>query len=246
MKILIVDDEKLARARLRELISKIGEHSIVGEGVNGGDAVEKTMSLKPEVILMDIRMPVMDGLEAAMHLMAVESPPAVIFTTAYDQHALEAFEVNAVDYLLKPIRKDRLAAALQKARRVTLKQLQDVNRAQQDPSMRSHISVHLRGQINLIPVHEIIYFMADSKYVTIRTRHEQHLIEDSLVSLEDEFGDMFLRIHRNALVAASCVRGIEKQHSGRWQVLLNDIDEKLDVSRRHTPAVRRWTRRGTI
>ena len=243
MKVLIVDDEKLARARLRELISKIGEHSIVGEAVNGGDAVEKAVALKPEVLLMDIRMPVMDGLEAATHLMAIDSPPVVIFTTAYDQHALEAFEVNAVDYLLKPIRRERLAAALQKARRVTLKQLQDINRAQEDPSARTHISVHLRGQITLIPVHEIVYFMADSKYVTVQTPTAEHLIEDSLVSLEEEFGEMFLRIHRNALVAASCVRGIEKQSTGRWQVMLEGTDEKLDVSRRHTPAVRRWTRR---
>ncbi len=243
MRILIVDDEKLARARLRELINKIGEHSVVGEAVNGSEAVEKTMELKPNCLLMDIRMPVVDGLEAAMHLMRMESPPAVIFTTAYDQHALEAFEVNAVDYLLKPIRKDRLAAALDKAKQVTLRQLREISKSQPEPSARTHISVHMRGQINLIPVEEIIYFMADSKYVTVRTANESHLIEDSLVSLEEEFGEQFLRIHRNALVAAQYIRGIEKQPSGRWRVLLKNVDDKLDVSRRHTPAVRRWTRR---
>lgn len=243
MKILIVDDEKLARARLRELITKIGEHTIVGEAINGSDAVEKTMQLNPNCLLMDIRMPVMDGLEAATHLMSMDTPPAVIFTTAYDQHALEAFEVNAVDYLLKPIRKDRLATALQKARRVTLRQLRQLNKSQDEPASRTHISVHMRGQINLIPVQDIIYFMADSKYVTVRTATEQHLIEDSLVSLEEEFGDRFLRIHRNALVAAPYIRGIEKQPNGRWRVLLKGIDDKLDVSRRHTPSVRRWTRR---
>jgi two-component system response regulator AlgR len=201
------------------------------------------MDLKPNCLLMDIRMPVMDGLEAATHLMSMDTPPAVIFTTAYDQHALEAFEVNAVDYLLKPIRKDRLASALQKARRVTLRQLRQLNKAQDEPAARTHISVHMRGQINLIPVQDIIYFMADSKYVTVRTATESHLIEDSLVSLEEEFGERFLRIHRNALVAAPFIRGIEKQPSGRWRVLLKGIDDKLDVSRRHTPAVRRWTRR---
>ncbi len=243
MKILIVDDEKLARARLRELITKIGEHTIVGEAINGSDAVEKTMQLNPNCLLMDIRMPVMDGLEAATHLMSMDTPPAVIFTTAYDQHALEAFEVNAVDYLLKPIRKDRLATALQKARRVTLRQLRQLNKSQDEPASRTHISVHMRGQINLIPVQDIIYFMADSKYVTVRTATEQHLIEDSLVSLEEEFGERFLRIHRNALVAAPYIRGIEKQPNGRWRVLLKGIDDKLDVSRRHTPSVRRWTRR---
>jgi len=243
MRILIADDEKLARARLRELITKIGDHTVIGEAVNGNEAVEKAMELKPSVLLLDIRMPVMDGLEAAMHVMSMDTPPAVIFTTAYDQHALEAFEVNAVDYLLKPIRKDRLATALQKARRTTLRQLRQLNRTQDEPAARTHISVHMRGQISLIPVQDIVYFMADSKYVTVRTPAEQHLIEDSLVSLEEEFGERFLRIHRNALVAAQYIRGIEKQPSGRWCVLLKGIDDKLDVSRRHTPAVRRWTRR---
>lgn len=243
MKILVVDDEKLARARMRELIEKEGEHLIVGEAMNGNEAIEKTMDLKPECLLMDIRMPVMDGLEAAMHLQSMDLPPAVIFTTAYDQHALEAFEVNAIDYLLKPIRKDRLSAALQKAKQVSMKQLREVSKAQTEPSFRSHISVHMRGQITLIPVQDIVYFMADNKYVTVRTTTEQHLIEDSLVSLEEEFSERFLRIHRNALVAVDYIRGIEKQPSGRWRVLLREIEDKLDVSRRHTPEVRRWTRR---
>ena len=243
MKILVVDDEKLARARMRELIEKEGEHAIVGEAMNGNEAIEKTMEMKPECLLMDIRMPVMDGLEAAMHLQSMETPPAVIFTTAYDQHALEAFEVNAVDYLLKPIRKDRLSAAMHKAKQVTLKQLREVNKAKSEPSTRSHISGHMRGQITLIPVQDIVYFMADNKYVTVRTVSEQRLIEDSLVSLEEEFAGQFLRIHRNALVAVDYIRGIEKQPSGRWRVLLREIEDKLDVSRRHTPEVRRWTRR---
>jgi two-component system response regulator AlgR len=243
MRVLIVDDEKLARVRLRELIGKIGDHTVVGEAINGSDAIEKTMKLSPDVLLMDIRMPVMDGLEAAMHLMSMESPPAVIFTTAYDEHALEAFEVNAVDYLLKPIRKERLQAALDKARSVSTTQLREVNRAQDEPSARTHISVHLRGKINLIPVRDIIYFMADAKYVTVRTAAEQHLIEDSLVSLEEEFHDRFLRIHRNALAATAYIRGLEKTPAGRWQMLFKNIDDRLDVSRRHTAEVRRWVRR---
>lgn len=242
MKVLIVDDEKLARARLRELIMKIGGHAVVGEAINGSDAIDKTMRFNPEVLLMDIRMPVMDGLEAAMHLMSMETPPGVIFTTAYDEHALEAFEVNAVDYLLKPIRKERLAGALQKATRLTLKQLREVNRAQEDPMARSHISVQLRGKISLIPIQDVFYFLADSKYVTVRTATEQHLMEESLVNLEEEFGERFLRIHRNALVATAYIRGIEKQPSGRWQILLRGVDEKLEVSRRHTAGVRRWVR----
>ena len=243
MRILIVDDENLARQRLRDLIGDIGDHTIVGEALNGSEAIEKTITLKPDLLLMDIRMPVMDGLEAAMHLMAINNPPQVIFTTAYDQHALEAFEVNAVDYLLKPVRKERLASALQKATPVSTKTLKQVNRAQEEPSVRTHVSVHMRGRISLIPVQDIIYFIADNKYVTIRTAREQHLIEESLVSLEEEFGDMFLRIHRGALVNTRYLKGMEKNQLGHWRVLLEGIDEKLAVSRRHTPAVRRWVRR---
>ncbi len=243
MRVLIVDDEKLARDRLRELLNEIGGHTIVGEAMNGNEAVERTTGLNPDVLLMDIRMPGMDGLEAAMHLMGMENPPSVIFTTAYDQHALHAFEVNAVDYLLKPIRKDRLAGAMDKAHKLTLKQLRDINDAQDQPSARTHISVHLRGNIRLVPVQEILYFMADSKYVTVRTSTEEHLIEDSLVNLEKEFGEkMFLRIHRNALVATGFIKGIEKSPTGTWQVTLTGLDKKLDVSRRHAASVRRWAR----
>ena len=244
MRVLIVDDEKLARDRLRELLNEIGGHTVVGEGMNGNEAVEKAAELNPDVVLMDIRMPGMDGLEAAMHLMGMENPPMVIFTTAYDQHALHAFEVNAVDYLLKPIRKDRLAAALDKAKKLTLQQLQEINQAQETPQARTHISVHLRGNIRLVPVPDILYFMADSKYVTVRTPGEEHLIEDSLVNLEKEFGErVFLRIHRNALVATDYIKGIEKSTNGNWQVALKGLEKKLDVSRRHAAAVRRWARR---
>jgi two-component system, LytTR family, response regulator AlgR len=243
MRILIVDDENLARQRLRDLIGDIGDHSVVGEALNGSEAIEKTITLKPDLLLMDIRMPVMDGLEAAMHLMGINNPPQVIFTTAYDQHALEAFEVNAVDYLLKPVRKERLAAALQKAAPVSAQTLKQVNKAQEEPSVRTHISVHMRGRISLIPVQEIIYFVADNKYVTVRTAREQHLIEESLVSLEEEFADHFLRIHRGALVNTKFLKGMEKNQLGHWRVILDGVDEKLSVSRRHTPAVRRWVRR---
>ncbi len=242
MRVLIVDDEKLARDRLRELLSDIGGYTVVGEAMNGAEAVEKTADLNPDVLLMDIRMPGMDGLEAAMHLMGMDTPPSVIFTTAYDQHALDAFEVNAVDYLLKPIRKDRLANALSKARKLTAKQLQEISQSQKEPPTRTHISVHLRGNIRLVPVPDIVYFLADSKYVVVRTSTEEHLIEDSLINLEQEFGDRFLRIHRNALVSTTYIKGIEKSPAGTWQVSLKDVDKKLDVSRRHTASVRRWAR----
>lgn len=243
MKILIVDDENLARQRMRDLLSDLGETEIVGEAVNGSEAIEKAVTLKPDLLLVDIRMPVMDGLEAAMHLQGMEDPPKVIFTTAYDEHALEAFEVNAIDYLLKPIRKERLETALQKARPVSAKQLKEVTRAADTKSSRSHISVHMRGRITLIPVSEIIYFIADNKYVTVRTANEQHLIEESLVSLEEEFSDRFLRVHRSSLVNTEFLRGMEKNSTGHWRVMMKGIDEKLVVSRRHTPQVRRWVRR---
>ncbi len=188
MRVLIVDDEKLARDRLRELLNDIGGYTVIGEAMNGAEAVEKASELNPDVLLMDIRMPGMDGLEAAMHLMSMENPPSVIFTTAYDQHALDAFEVNAVDYLLKPIRRDRLANALTKAHKLTTKQAREIHQARSEPQARTHISVHLRGNIRLVPVQEILYFTADSKYVVVRTPAEEHLIEDSLVNLEKEFG----------------------------------------------------------
>ncbi len=242
MRVLIVDDEKLARDRLRELLSDIGGHDIIGEAMNGNEAVEKTSELNPDVLLMDIRMPGMDGLEAAMHLLGMDTPPSVIFTTAYDQHALDAFEVNAVDYLLKPIRKDRLANALTKAHKLTAKQIQEITHARPESPSRTHISVHLRGNIRLVPLPEIIYFLADSKYVAVRTAAEEHLIEDSLVNLEREFAERFIRIHRNALVSTSHIKGIEKSPSSTWQVTLKDIDRRLDVSRRHAAAVRRWAR----
>jgi two-component system response regulator AlgR len=242
MRVLIVDDEKLARERLKELLGDIGGYTVVGEAMNGAEAVEKASELNPDVLLMDIRMPGMDGLEAAMHLMGMEHPPSVIFTTAYDQHALDAFEVNAVDYLLKPIRKDRLANALTKAHKLTMKQAKEIHAARAEPAARTHISVHLRGNIRLVPLPDVVYFLADSKYVAVRTLSEEHLVEDSLVNLENEFSDGYLRIHRNALVATAYIKGIEKSPDGTWQISFKGLDKKLDVSRRHTAAVRRWAR----
>ncbi len=240
MKVLIVDDEKLARDRLRQLVSGLVPEPELFEAANGREALFAVNASRPDVVLMDIRMPVMDGLESAMHLSHMDNPPSVIFTTAYDQHAVAAFEVNAVDYLLKPIRRDRLELALGKVSPVSTRQMRQLKEDQDANTPRSHISVQLRGQITVIPVSEIAYFMADNKYVRVCTPSERHYIEDSLVSLEQEFEQKFLRIHRNAIVSIDHIRGMEKQPSGRWHVRLRDISDTLEVSRRHTAAVRSW------
>lgn len=242
MKILIVDDENLARIRLDSLIKKIGGHTVIGQASNGREAIDKTNTLKPDILLMDIRMPVMDGLEAALHLSALDMPPIVIFTSAYDQHALEAFEANAIDYLLKPIRQDRLQKALDKAEKISLKEMMARAKLGDEATPRTHISVHDHGHITLIPLQDICYFKADSKYIEIRTVKEKYLIEDSLVNLELELKEQFMRIHRSMLISVDHITGLEKLSNGRWCVLLKNVPEKLEVSRRHTPAVRRWVK----
>jgi two-component system response regulator AlgR len=241
MKVLITDDEAPARMRLRDMLGSLPGHEIVGEAADGADALRLAEQQQPDVVLLDIRMPGMDGLEAARHLAQLEHPPAVIFTTAYDQHALEAFEASAVDYLLKPIRKARLEEALAKARRPTRAQLNELE-VDEQPGARTHLCVRLRGNLQLVPVDTVYYFMADQKYVSVRHQGGEVLIEDSLRALEQEFGDRFLRIHRNALVAVAYIEGLEKTSTGQV-VKLRGTDERLEVSRRHAPAVRQLIKR---
>ena len=186
MKIIIVDDEAPARIRLRSLVDEIGGYEIAGEAANGKEALEITENLKPDILLLDIRMPIMNGLETARHLQEFESAPAVIFTTAYNHHALEAFEANAVDYLLKPIRKEKLKKSLQKVQKLNKAQLSNL-KVNDDENTRSHICTRLRGNLTLIPVSDIIYFQADQKYVTVCHKNGEVLIEESLKALEDEF-----------------------------------------------------------
>jgi two-component system response regulator AlgR len=236
MKIMIVDDEALARDRLRSLIDELGGHEIVAEAANGHKALEALDESGAELVLLDIRMPGMDGMEVARHLLEFNQPPAVIFVTAYDQHALEAFEANAVDYLLKPVRKERLEQALNKAGQLTRAQLEEVQEVQ---GARSHICARARGRVQLIPVEDIIFFMADQKYVTLLYPEGEVLIEEPLKQLEDEFGDCFIRIHRNALVAADQLQGMEKSSDGGYFALLKDSDKKLEISRRHVPGIRK-------
>ncbi|MFV2055026.1 MAG: LytR/AlgR family response regulator transcription factor [Thiohalomonadales bacterium] len=238
MNILITDDESLARARMRRLIEEDTPHRIVGEAANGKQALLMCGQLTPDVILLDIRMPEMDGLETAYHLSILENPPAVIFTTAYSEHALVAFEREAVDYLLKPIRIERLELALQKAKKINRAQLQALENPAETRKGRTHISAQSGGSIQLIPVDEIYYFQAEQKYVTVRSKQGEVLIDEPLKSLEEEFGELFLRIHRNALVAIRHLDKLEKG-IGQWKIQLRGIKQSLEVSRRHLTVVRK-------
>ncbi len=236
MKVLLVDDEALARERLRRLLAELPDCEICGEAADGRAALDSYAQMQPDVVLLDIRMPGMDGLEAARHLAGLADPPAVIFTTAFGDHALEAFEACAVDYLLKPIRAERLAAALGNARRLTRAQATQLDR--DSGGVRNHICIRVRGNLQLIPVSDIRFFRADNKYVTVRTGDAEYLIEEPLKDLEDEFAEHFLRIHRNALVAADFIAGLEKDAAGQCLVVLAGIDERLEVSRRHQAELR--------
>jgi len=232
LRILVVDDEPPARDRLKRLIDELGDCECVGEAGTGEDALKLADQLKPDVILLDIRMPGMDGVEAARHLSDFDEPPAVIFTTAYDQYALDAFETHAVGYLLKPVRREKLEAALEGAMRPTRAQLARLAKVSPTAARRSHIAVRTRDELKLLPVEEIRAFMADQKYTTIRHPEGEYLIEESLRSLEDEFGTDFVRIHRSALVALRHIEAVERAADGGYAVRLRGTAEPLTVSRR--------------
>src|ERR1700686_2600712 len=205
LRVLIVDDEPPARERLRRLLAEIADVEVIGEAVNGHEALQETHDLAPDVVLLDVRMPGMDGLEAARHLNVLEEPPAVIFTTAYDQYAVEAFDAHAVGYLLKPVRKEQLAASLARAGRVTRAQLQRLAAASE--ARRSHIAARHRGGLGLIPLEEVQYFLADQKYTTVRHVKGEDLIEDSLRLLERKLGGRFVGTHPTALVGGGTLSG---------------------------------------
>ena len=243
MKCLIVDDEPLARQRLARLLETQEQCDVCGEAGNGAQALQSVQQLLPDLVLLDIRMPGMDGLETARHLAKLDCPPAVVFTTAYGDHALEAFETQAVDYLLKPIHPERLQQALEKARRLGQLQLQALQEASVGVC-RTHLCARNRGQLELVPLAEILYLQADNKYVTVRSRCQEILIEESLKSLENEFAGSFIRIHRNALVAITAIRRLEKDADGHCCVVLDGVEERLEVSRRMLPEVRKRIKMG--
>ncbi|MCK5383119.1 MAG: response regulator transcription factor [Gammaproteobacteria bacterium] len=238
MKVLIVDDEAPARARLRAMLDAIDGYTSCGDAANGTEALALAEQAEPDILLMDIRMPGMDGLEAAQHLQSLEQPPAIIFTTAYNDYALQAFDTHAVDYLLKPVRQERLVEALQHARRLTRVQAASLQEAENRSAQRQRICANVRGSLQLIAVEEIRYFQADQKYVTVCTAESQLLIEETLKALEQEFSGQFARIHRNALVAKRYITGMTKDADGRAQVQLDGIAQMLEVSRRHAAEIR--------
>lgn len=242
MRILIADDEQPARARLQSLVEEIGGHQVAGEASNGLDVIQAIAQAQPEVVLLDIRMPGMDGLETAQHLAKLTPAPAVIFTTAYQDHALAAFESNAVDYLLKPIRRERLAQALERAQVVSRGRLAEIREREPGGPARSYLSAVVQGRIQLASVAEIRYFRAEQKYVTAAWPGGELLLDESLKQLEQEFSSQFLRIHRNALVAIQHVERFHRDSDGNYAIQLRDMPAALKVSRRHLSHVRKALR----
>jgi two-component system response regulator AlgR len=243
LKVVLVDDEAPARSRLRELIADCAPlvpAQVVGEAANGREALDLLGSVAADLLLVDIRMPQMSGIEFARHALALASPPAIIFVTAYDEYAIKAFELRALDYLLKPVRRARLLAALARARGLAAPGGEALRGLERAP--RRHLPVPERGRITLVPVADVLYLKAELKYVTIRTAEREYLLEESLSHLEQEYAEGFVRIHRNCLVAKSRIRGFEKSdvEDGEqgWAVLLDGCAESLPVSRRQWPLVK--------
>lgn len=242
MRILLVDDEAPARRRLRRMIEELNDgHEVVGEAASGEHVVSKCMESEADLVLLDVRMPGPDGLEVAGALARLDPPPAVVLVTAYPEYAVDAFERSVADYLVKPVRRERLEAALRRLPVTTRPQ-----RGGAEDSLNRHrryLSAHYRGGVQTVAVEEVFYLLAEQKYVTVRHPGGRMLIDESLKALEEEFPDRFLRIHRNALVAGDRLVGLEKGVEGASVAVLDGCDERLPVSRRHLPEVRRFLRR---
>ena len=239
MKILIVDDEPLARERLHRHIQEIDNGYDIIEAENGLAALQQSEQHHPDIVLLDIRMPGMDGIETAGKLSELDTPPAIIFTTAFDEYALDAFDSHAIAYLLKPIRKEKLEKALQSANKLNRVQLQNITNDEHS-TQDQHLSVRIHSGVRKIELKDIYYFQAEQKYVTVKYREGEVLIEESLKSLEARFSDTFIRIHRNALISKQQLTAIRKDQQGRYLTELKDVDEKIEVSRRHVATVRKF------
>lgn len=244
MDIVICDDEALARERLVRMVTQLG-HCVVAQANNGKQAIAAVEKFRPDVILLDIRMPEMNGLDCAVQLSQLDTPPAIVFCTAFDQYAIDAFKTHAIAYLLKPIPLDDLQHALHKATRLNQAQLQalplqsrDLNSTVSQNTARQNIVARTHRGVELIPIEDIYYFFADQKYVTVRHKHGQVLIDETLKELENEFTADFIRIHRNALISLKHLEGLEMLANGQYQVRCREIDEKLLISRRHLPHIK--------
>jgi two-component system response regulator AlgR len=245
--VFVVDDEPPARNRLKDLLADCAEQlplTLVGEAGNGVEALDKLSEVHADVVLIDIRMPQMDGIELAQHLNKLHKPPIIVFTTAYDSYAVNAFEQRAIDYLLKPIRLGRLFEALTRARTavpVRSEVLQELT-----PEPRRNLSIHERGKIVLVPIEQVLFLRAELKYITVRTVENEYLIEESLIALEKEFAARFVRIHRNCLVAKEEIEGFEKvaetdTSEAHWAVKLKGLPELLPISRRQQFIVKEFS-----
>lgn len=231
LRVLVVDDEPLARERLSHLVEELPDTELAGVAANGEEALLLAGRLKPEVVLLDVRMPGMDGLEAAHHLARMPDPPAVIFTTAFEEHALAAFDAQAAGYLLKPVRPEKLQEALARARTPTRAQLARIAEGTAG-GPRTRIAVRTRDELKLIPLESVLCFIAEQKYTTLRHAGGEELIEEPLKALEEEFAAAFVRIHRNALAAIAHIEGMERDAEGHQHIRLRGGAGTLPVSRR--------------
>jgi two-component system response regulator AlgR len=227
MRALVVDDEAPARDRLGALLRELDQVELVGEARDAFQALEQVDTLAPDLLYLDVRMPGMSGLELARHLARLDEPPAIIFTTAHGEHAMEAFEAEAVGYLLKPIRREKLATATERAQRLNAQQLAAVA-----APTRTHLAVRTRTGLRMVRVEDVICLQSEDKYTAVRHTAGTDLIEDSLRALESELGPRFLRVHRGALVNREFIAAIERMADGTHQIRLRGIDDTLPVSRR--------------
>ena len=239
MRIVVCDDEPLARERLVRIVKESG-YEVVAQAKTGVEAIDAVNAYQPDVILLDIRMPEMDGVRCAAALNELAHPPAIIFVTAYDHYAIAAFKANAIGYLLKPANKGELIEALGKAKNLNAAQLNEIRKLE-DPTarpVREHIAARTHRGVELIKIKDIYYFTADQKYVKVRHKDGILLIDDTLKELEQEFEELLFRVHRNAIINLSFLDYLETIDSGQYQIRFKGIEETLAVSRRHLPALR--------
>jgi len=245
LRVLVVDDEELARTRLSGLVNECPEprSRVDGEAANAMQALVWLEQHACDVVLLDVRMPGRDGMQLAAQLQHREHAPAVVFVTAHAEHALKAFDLEAVDYLTKPVRRERLQAALKRvAQRLAMASVGPASTAAPEPV----VVVSDRGRVVRVPVSQVLYLRAELKYVTLRTADHTYVLDDALSDLQQRLGDRFLRVHRNALVARHAVRALERrvvaggdEEGGEsWAVRVAPVDEWLAVSRRQATAVR--------